>query len=102
MGKQHCTDWLYKEVGEQMLSWVRHGASLEIAAELVNVSESRLNSWFQLAVRFPTSPMGQLIRDLREAAHVAGNGHHSTTGNITGLGHGRRDDGPTLLHWQDL
>jgi hypothetical protein len=102
MGKQPVLqDWLYRDVGERMFGWVKHGATIEIAADLAGVSESRLASWFELAARFPNSPMAALIRDLQEAAHVTGNGH-SSTGSIVGGGHGRKDDQPSLISWRDL
>jgi|SRR5271165_2767481 len=103
MARTKPHEWVYGLVGEEMLGWVRHGATIEIAAGLCGVSESRLNHWLELAARFPDSPMGELIRDLRAAAARNGNGHHSSTGNIHGGGHGRPDDqGPRLLSWRDL
>jgi hypothetical protein len=101
MAKTQPHEWVYGEIGEQMLGWVRCGATIEIAASLCGVSEPQLDYWFVLALRFPSSPMAELIRDLREAAHLTGNGH-STTGSILGGGHGRKDDKPALLSWRDL
>ncbi len=56
-----------------MLGWVKHGATIEIAASICGISESRLNDWYRLAQHKPESPLGVLMRDLEQLAKVAGN-----------------------------
>ena len=83
-----------------MLGWVKHGATIEIAASICGISESRLNDWYRLAQQKPESPLGVLMRDLEQLAKVARNGH-SSTGSIVGGGHGRGDALISLVRRDD-
>jgi hypothetical protein len=95
------SEWLFGETGERMLDWIRLGATIGIAADMEGISESRLNYWYELSLRFPQSPMAELIAELRAAEAETTNGH-STTGNIVGKGHWRNGQGRRpWFRWDD-
>ena len=53
--------WMYADVGERLLEWTRLGATIQIACDMCDVSESQYFYWTQLAAKFPSSPMALLI-----------------------------------------
>src|SRR5271167_4719902 len=69
----------------RLRSWVELGASVQVAADLCDVSESQINQWQEIAQCYPQGSVAVMMRDLEQVAsqYPGGNGH-STTGNIVG------------------